>query len=250
MKSSLFSAIARPVRSALNRAGFDMVRLRNSQSTLDTHVASVLTAHAIDCVIDVGANIGQYGKFIRDLGFQGPIISFEPVAATFEQLKIAASEDPLWHVYPFALGAAEGSQAIHVYSSSQFASFHQATEYARDTWHSLDTSADESVQVRRLDGMFEELRKLTGASNFYLKIDTQGHDKAVLEGAQEALRSVRAMQSELSMIAVYHATPRAPEMLKYFHAHGFQVSGMYAINRDQKSLAVVEYDCVLVKGDA
>jgi hypothetical protein len=106
------------------------------------------------------------------------------------------------------------------------------------------------VQVRRLDGMFEELRKLTGAKNVYLKIDTQGHDKAVLEGAQEALRSVRAMQSEFSMIPVYEATPRAPEMLEYFHEHGFQVSGMYPINRDQKSLAVVEYDCVLVKGEA
>jgi FkbM family methyltransferase len=210
----------------------------------------VLAAHAIDCVIDVGANIGQYGNFIRKLGFRGPIISFEPVAASFEALKVAASEDPLWHVYPVALGAVEANQAIHVYSSSQFASFHQATEYARDTWHSLDTSADEAVQVRRLDGMFEELCKLTGAKNFYLKIDTQGHDKAVLEGAQETLRSVRAMQSELSMIPVYEATPRAPEMLEYFNAHGFQVSGMYAINRDQNSLAVVEYDCVLVKSES
>lgn len=249
MRMSLFRVIAKPVRLALNRLGFDVVRLRNSQSTLDTHVASVLAAHKIDCVIDVGANIGQYGKFIRELGFRGAIVSFEPVVATFELLKVAAGTDPLWHVYPFALGVADADKAIHVFSSSQFASFHQATEYARDTWQCLDTPADESVQVRRLDGMLEELRELTGARNFYLKIDTQGHDKAVLEGAQETLRSVNAIQSELSMIPVYEATPRASEMLEYFGRIGFQTSGLYPINRDQKTLAVIEYDCVLVRSE-
>jgi FkbM family methyltransferase len=250
MKSSSLSVIVRPVRSALNRLGLDLVRIRNSQATLDTHVANVLQTHAIDCVIDVGANVGQYGRFLRKLGFKGAIASFEPVAATFEELSDLASKDAHWHVYPFALGSSEGVKAIHVYSSSDFASFYQATEYARETWETLQTSTEESVQVRRLDGVFENIRTATGAHNFYLKMDTQGHDKAVFEGAQGTLTFVRAIQSELSMIPVYESTPQAAEMLKYFQGNGFQVSGMYPINRDQRTLAVIEYDCVFVRGDA
>jgi len=32
-------------------------------------------------VIDVGAHLGQFGRLVRRLGYEGTIISFEPVLA-------------------------------------------------------------------------------------------------------------------------------------------------------------------------
>jgi hypothetical protein len=40
--------------------------------------------------------------------------------------------------------------------------------------------------------------------------------------------------------------PDTYEVLREFHAHNYFISGMYPINRDE-SLAVIEYDCVLVR---
>jgi len=57
---------------------------------------------------------------------------------------------------------------------------------------------------------------------------------------------VQALQTELSLISVYEGMPRSYDVLQDFHDREFFISGMYPINRDP-SLAVIEYDCVLVK---
>jgi hypothetical protein len=51
---------------------------------------------AIDCVLDVGANQGQYRDFLRnDVGFEGAIVSFEPIPQHVETLRRRAASDPL-----------------------------------------------------------------------------------------------------------------------------------------------------------
>jgi hypothetical protein len=63
-------------------------------------------------VIDVGANRGQYGRLLRRLGFQGRIISFEPVHRSFEELSEGARLDGNWEAHRLALGNIDGDLAI------------------------------------------------------------------------------------------------------------------------------------------
>ena len=60
------------------RTNFDIVHV-SGQHTLRTHLMSVLQDYNIDTVLDVGANEGQFGAELRNLGFRGDIHSFEPV---------------------------------------------------------------------------------------------------------------------------------------------------------------------------
>ena len=46
---------------------------------LDAQLAFTLHQQAIDAVIDVGANTGQYATRLRAAGWAGPILSFEPI---------------------------------------------------------------------------------------------------------------------------------------------------------------------------
>jgi FkbM family methyltransferase len=228
-------------------AGFDVIRLWNSNENIDRHIKNVLDLNGVDCVIDVGANVGQYGSALRKHGFKGYIVSFEPVASCLHILKDVASKDEKWIIYPFALGEKDESKEINVFARSEFSSFHPVSEYATSTWDSLTAPKVEVVHVKRLDDLFEDIRQKTHGKAFYLKMDTQGHDKAVFFGAQKSLMEVVAMQSEISFVPVYEETALAPEMLEYFLKSGFTVSGMYPVNRDSKTLAIVEYDCVLVR---
>src|SRR4051812_11612391 len=66
----------------------------------------------IDCVFDVGANRGQYGRWLRSLGFKGLIISFEPNPAAFAELKQQASSS--WICLPYALGTETGDFPFNV----------------------------------------------------------------------------------------------------------------------------------------
>lgn len=236
-------------RSAVNRMGFDVVRLRNSHGDLATHLQNVFALHRVDCVLDVGANAGQYGQFLRRLGFEGHIISFEPVQAVFERLQATAAGDPRWECHQLALGDTEERKTINVYDSTVFSSFLKVSDYSKQTWSSLEGVHPEEVVVTRLDSIFDGIKQRTGAQRFYLKMDTQGYDKNVFAGAERAVIDVRAMQSELSLIPVYKEMPKIYETLNAYHASGFFISGMYPINRDAKSLAVVEYDCVMVKAE-
>src|SRR3954464_14816582 len=105
--------------------GYDIVPLREMRERdFALHLGELLTHLEIDCVLDVGANIGQYHDFLRDkVLFEGPIVSLEPVSRHVALLKQRAVDDPRWHIEPYALGAKDGSLDINVMVSDQFSSF-------------------------------------------------------------------------------------------------------------------------------
>jgi len=234
------------LRTALNKFGFDVVRTRNDHGDLAKHLANVLADREIDCVLDVGANSGQYGRFLRELGYKGYIISFEPVSSVFQKLVETSRGDGKWLCHDWALGDRNEKKVINVYKSTVFSSFLTANEYSKNIWHSLEDVTPESVEVRRLGDIWGEVTANLGCRNYMLKLDTQGFDKFAFEGARDCLGEIAVLQSELSLIPVYEGMLEVYDVLKEYNAGGYFISGMYPINRD-KSLAVIEYDCVMVK---
>jgi FkbM family methyltransferase len=234
------------LRTALNKCGFDIIRTKNDHDDLAKHLANVLHSREIDCVFDVGANSGQYGMFLRELGYRGYIISFEPVNAVFRKLKETSKGDDKWLCFDYALGDKNESKVINVYKSTVFSSFLTANDYSKNIWHSLEDVVPETVQVRRLGDIWNEVIGSLTCRNYMLKLDTQGFDKFAFEGARDRLRDISVLQSELSLIPVYEGMAEVYDVLKEYNSCDYFISGMYPINRDQ-SLAVIEYDCVMVK---
>jgi len=234
------------IRYALNRFGFDIVRMKNSNETISKHLSNVLISKNIECVIDVGANLGKYGIFLREIGFKGYIVSFEPVKSVFNILKENCDHDDKWSCYNFALGDKNEEKIINVYKSTVFSSFLKANEYSKNIWSSLKDVTPENVKVFKLDEVYEDIIGSLGCANHMLKLDTQGYDKFVFDGSRDCLKNISVLQSELSLISVYSGMNEVYDVLNEFHNNGFYISGMYPINRDE-SLAVIEYDCVLVK---
>lgn len=68
----------------------------------------------MDCIVDAGANTGQWASMVRELGYRGPLISIEPVIEAFEGLQHRVSRDPRWSVYQFAAGDSKGEAHINV----------------------------------------------------------------------------------------------------------------------------------------
>jgi len=60
----------------------------------------LLASYGVDCVFDVGANTGQYAEGLRNLGYKGRIISFEPLSAAHALLIENSRDDPEWVVAP------------------------------------------------------------------------------------------------------------------------------------------------------
>src|SRR5215210_642812 len=81
-----------------------------------------LEARSIDLVFDVGANDGHFGLWLRECGYRGRIVSFEPIRAVFDLLKARADEDGDWEAHPVALGERPGKAVINVAELSVFSS--------------------------------------------------------------------------------------------------------------------------------
>jgi len=228
--------------------GYDIVPLREMKDRdFALHLRAVLAHKNIDCVLDVGANVGQYRDFLRDrVLYEGPIVSFEPVSRNVDLLRKRARRDPAWHIEGYALGAIDGSLPINVMVSNQFSSFLDPDNSRVQDLKELNVPSHvETVAVRRLDVVLPTLRERLGFERPYLKLDTQGFDREVLQGGRECLPTVAALQTEASVIGIYEGMPNYIEMIQYLGERGFDLSGLYPVGRDP-SLRLVEFDCVMI----
>jgi FkbM family methyltransferase len=229
--------------------GYEIVPLREMKDRdFALHLHAVLAHQNIDCILDVGANVGQYHDFLRDrVLYRGSIVSFEPVSRNVDLLRERARFDSAWHIEGYALGAAEGNLPINVMVSDQFSSFLEPDHSRVHDLVGMNVPRHvETVAVRTLDTVLPGLRARLGFKRPYLKLDTQGFDMEVLQGGRDSLSTVRALQTEASVIGIYKGMPNYVEMIRYLGERGFDLSGLYPVGRDS-SLRLVEFDCVMIK---
>jgi FkbM family methyltransferase len=212
-----------------------------------TVLKNVLERLQINCVIDVGANHGQFGMWLRRSGYKGWIISFEPVAANFELLRAAAKKNKPWRVFSYALGAEEGQREINVTEGSVYSSFLNPREESQTIFYGNRVERRERVEVRRLDHVLDSCIEGIAAPRMYLKLDTQGFDLEVLEGARSIMPSILALQTEVSLRHIYQGMHSFAESVSCFQASGFEVIDFLTVSRDRDQLCAVEMDCVMAR---
>ena len=244
MKQVLTKLLMRAVRTA----GYEVIpRWRLDNLALATHLRELFERLDIDCVLDVGANRGQYRKFLRmEVGYAGYIASFEPHPVCLKQLEAEAKNDALWKIHRFALGSESGLYPINVMRESAFTSFLSPDSSTVPTLAHLNAVVQvETVQVRRLTDVMEGIRATCGCRNVYLKLDTQGYDLEVINGASTTLASIAALQTEVSVLPIYARMPDWLTSLRTLKEHSFDVTGLFPVSTDPQ-LRVVEFDCVAV----
>ncbi len=218
------------------------------------HVAWLMSRYAVDCVLDVGANNGQFAAELRRNGYRGHIVSFEPVPAFADAVEKLAAEDEKWSVRRIALGSSEGTVPIRVQRT--FSSVLPSSEYGKKRFATLrDFAETEPVEVplRRLDAILDELLAPVVAAGVtsprvFLKMDTQGFDLEVFRGLGDRVRDVVGLQSEVALLLIYEQMPRMPAVLAVYEQAGFELTGLYPVTREPDG-RVIEYDCTMVRAE-
>jgi len=119
------------VKSIAGRAGIEVIASwRVPTLSYTRRLQGIFEHFGMTSVIDVGANAGQFRDQMRyEIGFSGPIYSFEPDPTLAALLAQRAAADPAWTVFPVALGAVAGSMSFNIMKNSVYNSFHSpATE--------------------------------------------------------------------------------------------------------------------------
>ena len=128
-------------------------------------------------VFDVGANVGAYARLTLERLPDVELHCFEPSPHALERLRVALERYPAVHVHPFGLGRAEALEPLYGDSPGS----ELASVYARRLdHHGIVSNVQGDVPLRRLDDVLPEL----GLERVdLLKLDVEGHELAVLEGA-------------------------------------------------------------------
>lgn len=231
-------------RTARRRAN----RYQNAMATHlgQEHLRWLFRRLDISCVLDVGANTGQFATGLRHSGYTGRIVSFEPVSSVFAELKAGAADDPAWRVHRLAAGAENGEAEINVRPGTM-SSLLPSSDFGRDWSARLRESTTESVEVRRLDGLFDDAVAGLDEPRVFLKLDTQGFDLAAFTGLGSRTADVIALQSELSCVPIYDGMPTMTEQLTAYERAGFALSAIFPVSRDEDSLRAIEFDAVLLR---
>ena len=215
-------------------------------NSLGEHLNDLFSRLEINCVFDVGAHFGEYGLFLRSIGYKGHIISFEPVAANFSVLEQQCADDPKWSAHHLALGDQEGSSPINVTHATNLSSFLAPIDGLDELKRAIEVERVEMVEVKRLDSIFSECIDHIKDPRVYLKTDVQGCDLQVLEGAGAYLNVILALQSEVIVKPLYKNEAGYIESIARMSQMGFELTGLFPVNRD-KDLRIIALDCVMIR---
>jgi FkbM family methyltransferase len=214
-----------------------------------SYFRNLLIRLKINCVIDVGANRGQFARNVRRSGYNGRLLSFEPNREDFVQLSNLTKNDKLWRVFNIALGNENAERQFHVTKTTLFNSFLDPISMNPSfTVSGMDVVRTDTVQVKRLDSIMAELLEAISEPRVFLKLDTQGFDLEVVRGAEKCMDAIVGLQSELSVTPIYEHIPHYLEALDYYESLGFSLMNLFTVNRTNQQ-SILEYDCLMARLD-
>jgi FkbM family methyltransferase len=251
---SIKSSIRQLVQKSLGSVGTEAIpHWQLSQFAAD-HVRAelmrnLLESRRIDCVFDVGAFDGHFGRFLRGpVRFEGLILSFEPQPDSYAQLSESAAADDKWHVFNLALGSVPGRQEMNLMEKPWFSSLLEPSEATPENMAARNSVKETAtVEVATLDAMFPRLAAQYGFQRPFLKMDTQGFDLEVFKGGAGSIERFLGMQSEVAVIPIYRGAPSWRDALAVYEQAGFEVSALFEVSRTE-DLRVVEFDAILARG--
>ena len=221
------------LRQLMKRTGYTISR--------SADLADFLRSRDVSTVFDVGANSGQFARSLRSCGYAGLIVSFEPIRATFTDLSRSMAGDSKWVGHNFGLGASRGTSVINVSENTVFSSILPQTDYAIQFDPKARVQRTEEIEIFTFDEVFE----LANVGNSFLKIDTQGFERQVLEGATKSLCQLSGLQLELPLEHLYEGDWSFPVALSKLESAGFvpaQMRPTTFMTGDPQSWT--EVDCV------
>ena len=218
-------ALKRDLRNLVRRAGFD-IRRAGPFSTPDAKLVRALEFFEIDLVLDIGANTGQFASGIRGEGYKGRIVSFEPLSTAHERLRERARADSEWIVHGrCAIGAEDTSDKINVSRNSVSSSLLPMLETHKKAATDSGYIGTEEVPIYKLDTVAKPYLEL--ALKPFVKIDTQGSEWHVLDGAVSSVQQFAGIMCELSLVELYDSQRLWFDIMRRLEALGF---ALWAIN--------------------
>jgi FkbM family methyltransferase len=177
-------------------------------------------------IVDVGANVGQFGVDLRRTGYKGRILSFEPVSDIYKTLCQTASRSNDWECFNFGFGARNETLEMNISKNDGLSSSLLKMHGNHEIFFGDATYVSkEMVRIRTIDSVFNEL--YIDVTQALLKLDIQGYESFALAGAVNTLKLVPYCFLEVSIMKLYEGESSILSILNQLNESNHQIIDLY-----------------------
>ena len=234
---SLPALIRDRIKRLAKRFGYRIVRDTPALWTLPSvhmrsnWIARILADGPVTTVLDVGGNDGKSVQWLSDAFPNAHICTFEPYPPSFERLRANIAKYPRVEAFNVALGDDNGTATYHANTKPGTGSLLPNSEFIATFTppHKVQPIGSLTVAVERLDTFCSRhgIEKID-----VLKIDTQGYERLILDGAGDMLypEKIRGLFLEMLFVSLYQNQTWPHEILGLLHERGYRLFGFSGVN--------------------
>ena len=193
-------------------------------------------------VVDIGVNHSQFLHLASRLWPGADIIGVEPNVALAEKANRYYSDNPRVRVEACAVGAEDGTIDLFVTPNDQNSSIHKPTAAFHDDRSNDGVVRTDPVKLARLDGLLDGVK-----GPILLKIDVQGAELEVLQGAGDRLDDVTVVIIESPFEVSYDGAAGFDEIYRFLTARGFAYEGALGQLNSKHTGRVRQEDSIYVR---
>jgi len=241
----MLSSAKQSFKKVLHTLGIEAHRFHPETSPL-ARLMSTLNTFEIDLVIDIGANDGQFANELRSGGYSGNIVSFEPLTSAHERLSQMSKSDPFWDVHErCAIGNSQDEIKMNISGNSVSSSILPMLDTHTNAAPESAYQDTETAPQNTLDSVITPY--IEKSNSPLLKIDTQGYEWYVLDGASLTLPKVRVIIMELSFVPLYKGQRLWIESIERLEKNGFKLWAMEPVFIDPENGRTLQVDALFVR---
>lgn len=233
-------SIKKNIKHLMHLAGIEMYRYDPTATQFGRFLAALETFN-IDLIVDVGANKGQFGESLRESGYSGGIVSFEPLKTAYDNLLSVSNDDKNWLVHArCAVGDSTGEIEINISANSVSSSVLPMLDSHMQAAPNAGYIGKDKCHLITLDSVLPAYFKTS--KSVLLKIDTQGYEWQVLDGAMNAIQNTRGVLIEMSLIPLYEGQKLWQDIIKRLESEGFILWALQPAFIDPKNGRTLQLD--------
>ena len=201
------------------------------------HDLRMLIQSSTPALFDVGANKGQTIEMLRTVFPESNIYAFEPSSETFQELTETSKRfGNHLKLFQCAVGEKDDEAEFINYEWSTLSSFFELEARTENPFREVARGKREKVSVRSIDSVIAE-NELSSID--LLKIDTQGYEIPVLNGALTCLQNgiIKNVLAELTFAPLYQGQSNSLEVMRLLETHNFSLVDFYEKTFDGNRLA-------------
>jgi FkbM family methyltransferase len=202
----------------------------------------------IKTIIDVGANKGQFARYISTLFPEAYIYCFEPLPEPYKELNKWAEKQRNVKVKTFNLALGDSEEVLRMFSHIEHrtsSSFLRTTKICENLYPFTQKQLSIPVRLTTLDNWIKKLPN-PPALEILIKLDVQGYEDRVIKGGQEIFSMAKACILEVCLDQLYEGQATFKDISLLLYDLGYYYAGNLNQNYADDG-HVISIDAVFMK---